>query len=172
DQTFSPDDVALMSRPYRQLLAKYTFVDAHGHFVLCWDLARYVNHSCHPACIGTTYDFDLAIRDIFPGEELTDDYGALSLDAHFRCFCGAPDCRRIIGADDSVKYADAWDAVVAETFPFINAVEQPLWQFVKQKRHVELALAGRAPTASFRSNRHQERLVGEIEGRQPRTRSV
>jgi uncharacterized protein len=44
DQTFSPIDIAQMQGIYREIMDKYTFVDARGDSVLCWDIARYVNH--------------------------------------------------------------------------------------------------------------------------------
>jgi hypothetical protein len=104
------------------------------------------------------YDFELAIRDIHPGEELTDDYGTLNLNAEFPCSCGCDNCRQVILPDDTLKYADTWDAVVAEAFPQISAVEQPLWSLVKEKRDVELALAGGAPIASCRLNHYRPEL--------------
>ena len=31
-----------------------------------------VNHSFKSTCMSTAYDFEIAIRDIYPGEQLTD----------------------------------------------------------------------------------------------------
>ncbi len=77
DQAFCIEQVKSMAPVYRDIIAKYCFVDAKGNFVLCWDLARYINHSCDPTCRSAGYDFEVAVRDIHPGEELTDDYGSL-----------------------------------------------------------------------------------------------
>jgi len=158
DQVFPPAEVERMSRRYREIMDKYSFVDPAGNMVLCWDLARFVNHSCRATCLSPGYDFELAIRDIQPGEELTDDYGTLNLDADFKCECGFDDCRRIIRPDDPQKYADTWDAAVAEVFPLIGAVEQPLWSLVKEKREVELVLAGETPIASCRLNHYRAKI--------------
>lgn len=158
DQAFSPSEVGRMSRLYREILDKYSFVDPLGDLVLCWDIARFVNHSCRATCLSAGYDFELAIRDIHPGEELTDDYGTLNLNAEFPCSCGCDNCRRIILPDDTLKYADTWDEVVAEAFPQISAVEQPLWPLVKEKREVELALSGAASIASCRLNHYRAEL--------------
>src|ERR1041385_4174081 len=46
DQTFKPEDLAQFAPEYQQLLEKYSFIDRSGNAVLCWDLARYINHSC------------------------------------------------------------------------------------------------------------------------------
>jgi hypothetical protein len=76
DRAFSAAQVAQMAPLYHAIVAKYCFVDARGNFILCWDLARYLNHACDPTCRSAGYDFELAMRDILPGEELTDDYGS------------------------------------------------------------------------------------------------
>lgn len=148
DQTFSREEISRMSGLYRETLDKYAFVAPDGDFVLCWDLARYVNHSCHPTCLSAGYDFELAVRDIYPGEELTDDYGTLNLESDFECKCGIYDCRRIIRSDDPLRYASICDEIVGEAFKLIEAVEQPLWPLVREKREVELALDGVTPISS------------------------
>jgi len=74
DQAFALAQVERMAPLYRDIVAKYCFVDSRGDFVLCWDLARYINHACDSSCRSAGYDFELAVRDIHPGEELTDDH--------------------------------------------------------------------------------------------------
>jgi hypothetical protein len=112
DRAFSQAEVAHMARFYRAIIAKYAYVGASGAYILCWDLARYINHSCRPTCLSTGYEFELAARDIMPGEELTDDYGSLNLTEASECHCGHAECRRIIQPDDYLRYADAWDAAI------------------------------------------------------------
>lgn len=158
DQVFAPAEVERMPRVYREILDKYSFVDPQGDLVLCWDLARFVNHSCRPSCLSAGYNFELATRDILPGEELTDDYGTLNLADDFCCCCGFAGCRRIIRPDDLLEYADVWDVVVAQAFPLIGAVEQPLWPLVKEQREVALALAGATSIASCRLNHYAANL--------------
>jgi hypothetical protein len=152
DQKFSTAQVACMEPLYRDIVAKYCFVDAKGDFILCWDLARYVNHSCAPTCLSAGYDFELAVRDIHPGEELTDDYGSLNLEYDFTCRCGTAVCRRTILPGDLLRYADAWDQIVAEPFRLIPTVLQPLWHLVREKEVVEAVLANNCPIASCRRN--------------------
>jgi hypothetical protein len=57
DQAFTPAAVERLPAPYHDIVLKYSFIDAHGRFVLCWDHARYVNHSCDPTCLSAGYDF-------------------------------------------------------------------------------------------------------------------
>jgi hypothetical protein len=152
DQAFAATHIERMLPLYQDLAAKYCFVDARGDYVLCWDLARYINHSCDPSCRSAGYDFELAVRDILPGEELTDDYGSLNLEYDFVCYCRTPLCREKIRPDDLARYADRWDQIVAEPFRLIQTVSQPLWPLVKEKDVVEAVLANRLPIASCRQN--------------------
>ena len=46
------------------MLEKYTYRDPEGTFILLWDHARYMNHSCDPNCAGTGHDFEVATRTI------------------------------------------------------------------------------------------------------------
>ena len=80
DRSFTREAIDAMEPPYRAILDKYTFVDASGLYVLCWDIARFVNHSCDPTCLAPGYDFEIAVRDVAAGEQLTDDYGSLNLE--------------------------------------------------------------------------------------------
>lgn len=97
DQVLAPTAVASLGPAYRAILDRYAYRDARGDYVLCWDLGRYMNHSCQAAVISPGFDVDVAVRDIRPGEELTCDYGMLNLDAAMDCHCGAPGGRKRIG---------------------------------------------------------------------------
>ena len=152
DQVFSPAHVDRLSPFHQAILDKYAFTDARGSFVLCWDLGRFVNHSCAPAALSPGYNFEIAVRDIAPGEELTDDYGTLNLDTPFACSCGMPECRRIVGPEDAVHYSDRWDQLVSEAFPLISTVQQPMWHLVREKSNVFKAIEDNSLIASCRGN--------------------
>jgi uncharacterized protein len=152
DQSLTAEAIERLPPVYHDIVLKYSFVDAGGRFVLCWDHARYMNHSCDPTCLSAGYDFELAIRDVAAGEELTDDYGSLNLDYGFHCHCGSPRCRREIRPDDLLTFAVDWDQMVAEPFALMKSVAQPLWPFLEERDAVEEALARRAPVASVRKN--------------------
>jgi hypothetical protein len=158
DQTFSAAEIQAMAPPYREILDKYTYVDRSGLHVLCWDIARFMNHSCAPASRSPGYDFEIAVRDIRAGEELTDDYGSLNITAGFEtCRCGSAGCRRQIGPEDLLRYAEPWDAELREVVFLIEQVEQPLWFFVQEKAELEDVLARRAPMASCVRNYYDPR---------------
>ena len=151
DQSFTPEAVQQLPSAYHDIVLKYSFIDAHGRFVLCWDHARFVNHSCDPTCLGAGYDFEIALRDIAAGEELTDDYGSLNLDYDFACRCGSPRCRTLIRPGDLLAFGEEWDRLVAEPFALIPSVPQPLWPFLEERDAVQEALARRAPASITRN---------------------
>lgn len=130
DQTLTPTEVEELPQIYKENLEKYAYIDASGNYVLCWDLGRYMNHSCNPSTRGVGHGFDLAMRDIYPGEELTYDYAHLNIDATFKCCCNSANCRATVRPDDIFHHWQEWDAQRAAAFSSINKVPQPLWKIV------------------------------------------
>ena len=157
DYGFSREQFVDQPLLFRPVLDKYSFVGPDGTYILCWDIARYVNHSCKPACLSAGYDFEFAVRDIEPGEELTDDYGTLNVEDNFRCECGEVECRRTILPDDLLRYGDKWDRIIGGAFHLIGGVEQPLWELIKEKKELELVFSGKAPIASCKANYYRGR---------------
>jgi hypothetical protein len=139
DQVFSNEQFRQMREPYQQILDTYSYTDRHGKRVLCWDHARFMNHSCEATCLSAGYDFEIAVRSVRAGEELTDDYGMLNLESGFNCACSNPTCRGLIRPDDNLRGADRWDLLLRESFPLIQTVTQPLWWLVNEKEQVLLA---------------------------------
>jgi hypothetical protein len=147
DQVFTPRQVAEHPSPVRDLLDRYCFYDGEGNWILCWDLARYVNHSCDANCLSGGFDFEIAVRDIRAGEELTDDYGTLNLDTPFECRCGTASCRGTLTPDDPRFLLPVWDARVRAVFSRLTSVEQPLLPFVRELAAVRDALTtGEVPS--------------------------
>jgi hypothetical protein len=66
-----------------------------------------VNHSCEPNCMIQGFNRLVAIRSIYDGEELTIDYGAVSIGNGSviidDCLCGTESCRGIIRSSDYKK---------------------------------------------------------------------
>ena len=89
------------------------------------------------------------MRDIAPGEEITDDYGTLNLEEPFTCLCGVPDCRGQVEPDDPERCAAEWDRLIAGAFPAIDKVDQPLWDLVREKDAIRQVLAGKVALPSI-----------------------
>ena len=125
DREFTPEQFSQLEPLYQNILDTYTFRNNNGNLVLCWDNARFVNHSVNANCLSTVYDFEIAIRDINPGEQLTDDYGYLNISTPFRGINEGTK-RKVVYPDDLVRYYKVWDKKIARVFNRIPKLEQPL----------------------------------------------
>lgn len=125
DREFTPAQYEKMKPLYQEILDTYCFRNNKGYLVLCWDYGRYVNHSFKSNCLSTAYDFEIAIRDIQLGEELTDDYGYLNVS---QPFTGVDEGtrRKTVYPDVLLKHYKIWDKILLQNFPKITKVEQPL----------------------------------------------
>ncbi|NUY80306.1 SET domain-containing protein [Flavobacterium sp. MAH-1] len=129
DRIFTPEDENKISPKMRDYLETYCFTNSRGYKVLCWDNAKFVNHSFKPSCMSTAYDFEIAVRDIHPGEQLTDDYGYLNVSEPFEAEDEGTE-RKVVYPDDLVHYYKLWDDLIRENLSAIANVEQPLQSFV------------------------------------------
>ena len=160
DQIFTRSQLVQIGKPYSELLDNWTYKLPNGDSVLNWDLARYFNHSCDPSCMNAGMTFEIAVRDIPPGAELTDDYRMLNKSLPYECACDSPRCHRRISVDDFLQHAPRWDDIVREAFPLIPDVEQPLWNLVQEKHEISQALAEPHRIPSCRTNYFFSREIG------------
>lgn len=114
---------------------------------------RYINHSFHANCVGTAYELELAARDIYPGEQITDDYGTLNVDAPFYCIPEANASRRIVMPDDLLTYYRQWDELACAAFKQFNHIPQPLVSLVKPEfmEKIKRVAAGAARMDSIKT---------------------
>lgn len=139
DRSFTPKQFQCMDPLYQQVLDTYTYRNPEGNYILCWDNARFVNHSSNSNCITTAYDFEMAVRDISPGEQLTDDYGYLNLEEPFEVVPEEGTDRTIIYPDDLITYYHVWDEKLLGAFPSLLGVDQPLFHILDESTQ-ELAV--------------------------------
>jgi len=130
DRTFTPAQVKELDPLYQQVLDKYTYRTPQGNHILCWDNARFVNHSSRSNCLTTAYEFEIAIRDIHPGEELTDDYGYLNIEEPFEVVPEEGTDRTVVYPDDLLRYYHEWDNELLSAFPLLLQVDQPLFHIL------------------------------------------
>ena len=137
DRLFSRDEIEQLPPDYRAIVEKYTYVDAESTYVLCWDLAKYVNHSCQPNCMKRRAEFEVAVRDLPAGEELRSDYATLNLDRPepFQCRCGAHTCRGTIRPEDAVVLEGEWEQSFHAALTIAETVPEPLAPFFPQAGH-------------------------------------
>lgn len=125
DRSFTNEQIETLHPMLQKMVHIYTYRSKEGNHVLCWDHGRYVNHSFKSNCLSTAYDFEIAIRDIYPGEQLTDDYGYLNVTEPFEAVDEGTE-RKVVYPDDLLNYHQAWDAALIEAFPTILGKNQPL----------------------------------------------
>ncbi len=145
DLVLTPEQARAMPEAYRPILAKYAYIDAAGRLILCWDNARYMNHSCEANSLGVGGDLEIAARDIEPGEQITGEYGTLNLPRDLECRCGASSCRGLIRRADMKRLGPHWDAVVRAALPQAAKVPQPLRPFLRDSAAFDDMIAGRRP---------------------------
>lgn len=153
DREFTPLQIQNMEPLYQEIIDTYTFRNNNGNLVLCWDNGRYVNHSFNSNCLTTAYDFEIAIRDIHVGEQLTDDYGYLNITSPFRGI-NEGTRRKVVYPNDLLKYYKVWDNKIKKVFPKINKVDQPLRQILDAKTwdRIEKIIHEEEPLASILTN--------------------
>jgi uncharacterized protein len=153
DRTFSPDEIGSFDALYQETLHKYCYRNNEGSYVLCWDIARFVNHSYRSNCMSTAYNFELAIRDIYPGEELTDDYGYLNTSEPLDFPAEEGSSRTQVLPDDILTFHKEWDRELEETFGYFSKVPQPLESLIPPdiRKTVEAVAAGKQRMESILS---------------------
>lgn len=132
DQVFTKKEVLSMNPLLQNIIDVYSFRNNKSEYILCWDNGRFVNHSFKSNCLATAYDFEIAIRDILPGEELTDDYGYLNMEEKFRGI-DEHTKRKIVYPDDLLKYHKVWDAKILKVLPISRRIEQPLYSLISEE---------------------------------------
>lgn len=138
DVVIPPDDDRLLNPLYQEILEKFSFMDWNGNLVFCWDIAKYVNHCCHCNTMYTGYGFEIAIRDIQAGEEITDEYGLFNFSEEMDLMCDRDNCRAKVKPDDIDRFYREWDGRIEQALKNFLKVEQPLMKYVDQKTYLDL----------------------------------
>lgn len=134
----TPADFVTHSKEMQSVIDKYSYVDESGNRIVSWDFAKYVNHCCNCNTISTGYGFEIAIRDIHAGEQITDEYGIFNIDREMELICGEKNCRKKIAPSDFDTYYTNWDKKIRKSIDKLFEVNQPLMPFVDEKTQKEL----------------------------------
>ena len=109
---------------------RYSYIDERGIRIVSWDMAKYVNHRCDCNTISTGYGFEIALKDIQPGEEISDEYGLFNITEPMTLTCACPNCRRQLKPDDIDTYYQEWDQKIQDSLSQVLTVNQPLWSLL------------------------------------------
>lgn len=115
---------------YAEYINKYAYLDGAGNQIISWDIAKYVNHCCQANTLSTAYGFEIAIQDIQPDEEITDEYALFSAGLTFPLICDRAGCRLCLRPTDLQEYGRSWDAKIQNALCSLPDVSQPLQQFL------------------------------------------
>ena len=136
--SISPTDYLMHTEEMKEVIEKYSYIDETGNRIISWDFAKYVNHCCNCNSISTGYGFEIAIRDIKKGEQITDEYGLFNLTKPMTLLCGEENCRKEIKPTDFDSYHEEWDIKIKKSIMSLFDVEQPLMPFVDENTRKDL----------------------------------
>jgi hypothetical protein len=129
-----PFDIVIDEKSFSNLdpvlkncMETYMYRDKNKNFVLSWDHAKYMNHSCCSNTMMTDYDLEITVRDIKAGEEITTEYGLLNIVESYEICCGCKNCRKVLKTDDIETYWSLWDQSIKQSLLMTDRVLQPLW---------------------------------------------
>ncbi|TAF12221.1 MAG: SET domain-containing protein-lysine N-methyltransferase [Nostocales cyanobacterium] len=111
---------------YKRTIIKYAYRNKHGDFIFSWDNGRFINHSFDSNTISTAYNFDIAIRDIAAGEEITCDYGCFNLPGIVNLLPENSAQRTAITPHDIILYHQIFDKKASQGLAYFDKVEQAL----------------------------------------------
>lgn len=134
-----PPDSPLLAHPVLgERVEKYSYIDPSGARIVSWDIGKYVNHSNDCNTMSTGWGFEIALRDIAAGEEITDEYGLFNMQCEMPVYGGACSQRTAVRPDDFDRFADGWDGMVRGALSRLNDVPQPLMSLIDPATHREL----------------------------------
>lgn len=127
------DEVKNYNKDLQDVIEKYSFIDEKGYRIISWDVAKYVNHCCQCNSISTGYGFEIAIADIYPGEQITDEYGIFNMAQEMPLHCDKDGCRKYVRPQDFDHYYPVWDKKIITALEDLREVPQPLIHLLEKE---------------------------------------
>lgn len=132
------DQFAILPPLMQESVEKYSYIDQRGVRVVSWDIGKYVNHCCNCNTMSTGYGFEVAIRDIQSGEQITDEYGIFNLEYEIPLECSCMNCRGVVRPLDFELLHREWDKRIAVSVAKVFDVPQPLLGLIDDHTLAEL----------------------------------
>ncbi|MBI5450011.1 MAG: SET domain-containing protein [Gammaproteobacteria bacterium] len=155
----TPRQYTRLDVAHRRLADKFSYIDQRGVRIISWDHAKYVNHNCDCNTMSTGYGFEIALRDIEAGDEVTDEYGLFNIPVELQISCGCFNCRQVLRPDDIDNYHQIWDTMIVSALQEAQEVHQPLWEL--------LDAATRDGVLDYLAGREDYRSVLTLKGKTP-----
>ena len=150
EMEITPEAFGHYSAEMQEVIEKYSYIDEKGVRIVSWDFAKYVNHCCNCNTMSTGYGFEIAIRDIQPGEQITDEYGIFNIKEEMVLQCHHNNCRHRLSPGDFEQYYMQWDEQLKGAMAVLLSVDQPLIPILDTQAREEFMayLQGKAPYRS------------------------
>lgn len=133
-----------------EFVEKYSYEDHLGNRVISWDFGKYMNHDDNANTLTTGYGFEVVVRDIHPGEEVTDDYRIFSTHHDTNFAMDRAQSKKLQLLPKSLL--DQWDEHILSALKESGGVEQPLQAFIGKSIWQETLKLSQNP-ANYRSVR-------------------
>jgi len=162
--TFVQDDLdivipsdQILSPQLAPLVERFSYDSPDGSRIISWDFGKYMNHCCFANTLTTGYGFEIAVRDINPGEEVTDDYRIFTREHHLLMSCELKDCPRTLEVGNTRQLVQKWDREILEALLQFKKVKQDLRKFIPRNiiRELNEYLSGKTKYKSVRSQMPQ-----------------
>lgn len=163
DIVIEPEQLDFDLKIYKELIDKYAFTDQFGRRIVSWDNSKYMNHCCFANTLTTGYGFEIAVRDIQDGEEVTDDYGIFTVGHKMKICCSRGDCLHKIDPNDFEERVAYWDEQILSALKKYPYVDQPLFFYFDRiiREQVASFFKGTLPYVSVRHQKPGSRQILE-----------
>lgn len=129
DREITPADFYDLPEAIIETALRYSYRNNKGNYLLPWDHTRYTNHSFTPNTMLTPYSFEIAIRDIQAGDQITNDYGTLNIIESFEPNHEGSG-RTMVHPDDLSRLWPEFDQAIQQALLQSSKCEQPLWALI------------------------------------------
>ncbi len=148
DIVIGPEQV--VSPQLSSLVERYSYDGPDGSRVISWDFGKYMNHCCFANTLTTGYGFEIAIRDIAPGEEVTDDYRIFTREHYLLMNCDLKNCPGTLEVGNTRQLIKKWDQEILTALTEFKKVKQDLLPYIPKNtmRDLNDYLTGQAPYIS------------------------
>lgn len=134
----TPTEFDMHSKEMQEVIDKYSYIDEYGNRIVSWDFAKYVNHCCNCNTMTTGYGFEIAIRDIKAGEQITDEYGLFNILYEMDLVCSEQCCRKKLTPNDFDLFYPLWDEKIKPALKKIFSVNQPLGYLIDEQTKMDV----------------------------------
>lgn len=154
DLVITPEQFSAYPPHIKTIVDKYSYQTPTNNLIISWDLGKYMNHCCYSNTLTTGYGFEIAIRDIEAGEEVTDDYRLFTTDHPMDLQCDKNKC----GSQPNLL--EYWDEQVSSALLELPNVEQELIEYLDESvlEKLNLYLTGKQEYISVETQLPKEIL--------------